>query len=415
MLTIALSPAKLPEKLLIAVLFVQMVQPLRRSVAEPMSVDTHPPTKRTILFSVVDRNGNPISGAVVEAFVNDKKFATVRSGKRPVRLDVKGGARLKLIARYETFTHEGEPDANGMCQIRFPEIDPGPGPTHFGMGLFYAVVAFVALIVAGVAAWFIIDHLDTLARYMAIEKAFFVLLAVVALGAAAFLFGVMRSYGSISGKRAGMAFEFGGPAALFVLIIFGGMELPSSVKPFDLTVRFTGMQQVTPGDKADIDLGVRREVLDIGPFGDVVIRGVDPKVMSQSIHIGLISTSWRIKNPEKDYTIPSDQLIRIETIAVPVQAPAAPPPESRCVDFTGTYGVYNVGSGKASVACTGAPSPCKLFNGAGTAQLLTDNSSDIHRWIVEPLDSHWDRLTATDSAGCTELKFSNGTIWKLEK
>ena len=203
------------------------------------------------------------------------------------------------------------------------------------MGLFYAVISFVALIVAGVAAWFMVVHLDTLARYMAIERAFFVLLVVVALGAAAFLFGAMRSYGSISGDRFGTAFEFGGPAALAVLIILGGMELPSSVKPFDLTVRFAGMQ-LTPGDKADIDLGVRREILDIGPFGDVVIRGVDPKVMSQRINIGLISKSWRIKNPQTDYAIPSDALIRIETIPVELPAPApapTPAPQSRCSDW----------------------------------------------------------------------------------
>ena len=273
------------------------------------------------------------------------------------------------------------------------------------------VISFVALVIAGIAAWFMIVHLDTLARYMAIERAFYVLLVVVALGAAAFLFGAMRSYGSISGNRFGTTFEFGGPAALAVLLVLGGMELPSSVKPFDLTVRFVGMQQVTPGDKADIDLGVRHEVLDIGSFGDVVIRGVDPQVMSQRINIGLISKSWRIKHPENDYAIPSDALIRIETISAALPAPA---PQNRCADFTGTYGVYNVGAGKASAACTGAPSPCKLFNGAGTALLLPD-SSDIHSWIVEPLDSHWVRLTVTDSAECTELKFSNGTIWKLER
>jgi hypothetical protein len=79
---------------------------------------------------------------------------------------------------------------------------------------FYAIVSAMALAAAGTSAWFIVSRLDVLAKFMAIDKAYYVLLVLLGLGVAAFLFGAMRSYGSIRGKRFGAAFEFGGPAVI---------------------------------------------------------------------------------------------------------------------------------------------------------------------------------------------------------
>jgi len=55
--------------------------------------------------------------------------------------------------------------------------------------------------------------------------------------------------------------------------------------------------------------------------------------------------------------------------------------DERCKDFTGTYGVYAVGSGKATVSCHGGSEPCKLNNGVSSASLVPDDSG-INKWIA---------------------------------
>jgi hypothetical protein len=66
-------------------------------------------------------------------------------------------------------------------------------------------------------------------------------------------------------------------------------------------------------DRADVDLGTRRDIQDVGPYCDVTLHGVDPTIMSKKIRIGLISNTWRIKDPKDEYVIPNDTLIRIQT------------------------------------------------------------------------------------------------------
>jgi hypothetical protein len=83
------------------------------------------------------------------------------------------------------------------------------GPTDtpsMKMAAFYAAIAFLALCLAGVAAWFIVERLELLAHFMAIGQAYFVLLVIMSLGAGAFLFGAMKSYGKITGHGVGAAF-----------------------------------------------------------------------------------------------------------------------------------------------------------------------------------------------------------------
>jgi hypothetical protein len=88
-------------------------------------------------------------------------------------------------------------------------------------------------------------------------------------------------------------------------------------------------------------------------------------------------------------------------------SPPTLPVAERCYDFTGTYGVYANGSGKASIACQGGA--CKLSNGSRRATLVP-SPTGIHSWIVP----EWN-LTARDRESCMEIQFiPNGTIWKKE-
>lgn len=63
----------------------------------------------------------------------------------------------------------------------------------------------------------------------------FVISAIVGLVAALVTFGALRSYGQVSGESLGIAFQFGGPAALFVFVLVLGTRT-SKRTPFRVTV-----------------------------------------------------------------------------------------------------------------------------------------------------------------------------------
>jgi hypothetical protein len=85
--------------------------------------------KGVVILQVVDRRGTAISGARIECFEGDTRIATLTSGKRAVRYEPSTEFPVKFVAHYADFgPRDGFPDANGMCQIKFPEVDMTPPP-----------------------------------------------------------------------------------------------------------------------------------------------------------------------------------------------------------------------------------------------------------------------------------------------
>lgn len=85
--------------------------------------------KRVVLLQVVDRRKTPISGVRVDCFEDGKKIATLKSGKKAIRYEPNLGTQVRFVAHYGGYPpHEGSPDAHGMCEIRFPEVDLLPDP-----------------------------------------------------------------------------------------------------------------------------------------------------------------------------------------------------------------------------------------------------------------------------------------------
>jgi ABC-type branched-subunit amino acid transport system substrate-binding protein len=110
-----------------------------------------------------------------------------------------------------------------------------PSPDDFPpsrVAMYFAVLlVFLASLIA-VLVW----QLPKLHRF-GDRTVVFVISAIVGLVAALVTFGALRSYGHLSGQTLGVAFEFGGPAALFVLVLLLGTRTPKrDTKPFTVTL-----------------------------------------------------------------------------------------------------------------------------------------------------------------------------------
>jgi len=69
---------------------------------------------------------------------------------------------------------------------------------------------------------------------------FYMVLLPLALAAAGFLFGVLRSYASYRGTHLGGVLQLGGPVVLFALVVIGGFVLAPSRATFPITVYVHG-------------------------------------------------------------------------------------------------------------------------------------------------------------------------------
>jgi ABC-type branched-subunit amino acid transport system substrate-binding protein len=169
-------------------------------------------------------------------------------------------------------------------------------PTERVLMYFGLLMIFLATLIA-VFVW----QLPRLHRF-GDRTVIFVISAVVGLVAALVMFGALRSYGHLSGQSMGVAFEFGGPAALFVAVLLLGTRTRKTDKtPFTVTiiVRESGSSTgvITKGGRLSLLLprGAREEGIN---NGQVVFSAIDAEYKNYSVdYIASVSGYERFGEP----------------------------------------------------------------------------------------------------------------------
>jgi hypothetical protein len=147
---------------------------------------------------------------------------------------------------------------------------------------------------------------------------FYLTLIVIALASAAFLFGAMRSTASLRGQHLGAAYELGGPAALFAMVVIGAAFLiPRPTDSFSVTIRFIRQ------DTNEV-LAQGRVVLFIADIqrpagisnGDAVFPGVPAAVRNERASIQLQAPGFKLYSNEP---IRLDSLVTVFVVAQPTK------------------------------------------------------------------------------------------------
>jgi hypothetical protein len=178
----------------------------------------------------------------------------------------------------------------------------------------YALLSFVGLCIALFVGWFIISKSPVLLAGGIFNQAYYILLAVLGLAVAAFLFGAMRSAATVSGNYFGLALDLGGPAAGAALVVVGGFWLTKPNPSFDLTIRLQGdsiSEGNTGDDWATVDIGQKHDRLPIDRLGDAIDRSLNTELRNQQVRVSLDSKRFRIKDQQESYAIPADGVLRL--------------------------------------------------------------------------------------------------------
>lgn len=150
----------------------------------------------------------------------------------------------------------------------------------------YAFITLMGLLIALVFTLFYVYEVPRLVQSGTQNQLFYLLLIPWGLSCAAFLFGAMRTYATLTYKQIGGAVELGGPIVVFALIIFGGFRLvPPSPQTFDIAVRAQSADSpLITGGEITLDLpGLPHAT--IGPDGEANFKGLSGQIQIQSIRV----------------------------------------------------------------------------------------------------------------------------------
>jgi hypothetical protein len=194
--------------------------------------------------------------------------------------------------------------------------------------LAYAIIAFVGLVIALGVGYYLVKNLPRLTSHGAGQQAYYVLLVILAITAAGFLFGALRSAASLTGSQFGLAIDLGGPAALFFLVVIGGFYLTKQPSDeFPLTVRLRGSEPQTDIAREAwivVDLA-KRERCEVPALGEITINAVPTRFRNTEVYIALESPRYRIRPPKdqsasldigRPFLIPASGIIELDVIRI---------------------------------------------------------------------------------------------------
>jgi len=131
---------------------------------------------------------------------------------------------------------------------------------------------------------------------------YYLLLVMMGLTAAGFLFGALRSYANYSGQHFGGRLELGGGVVVFLLVIILGFYLLPASLNFPLTVYVHGV--VGPQDlilKSSgyvlLDLGGDRRREPIGEKGQAFFPEIPSNFRGQPVNVSLDAPGYELANP----------------------------------------------------------------------------------------------------------------------
>jgi hypothetical protein len=187
--------------------------------------------------------------------------------------------------------------------------------------ILYAVLSFISLFICIAIGWFLVSNPALIGSSTASARGYFVLLAVLGLACAAFLFGAMRSHAQLTGSHFGAAFEFGGPVVVAILVVLGGFHLTKTADDFSLIIRLRTDEAIADASDSwvQVDLAGRRERREFSRSGEASIPNVPSRFVESEIPIHVDSKIYRLKDPKPQYTIPSNGIVYLDALKVTVR------------------------------------------------------------------------------------------------
>src|SRR5258708_18160761 len=180
--------------------------------------------------------------------------------------------------------------------------------------VFYAIVALIGLVIGlavlGVMLW----NAQLLVNLGLTGTYYYVVLLILGLAAAAFLFGVLQSSATYRGESGWGVLELGGPIVGAALVVVGGFYLEPNPLPFGITVLVHQPDGLVPKASGYLTVVIGSEVRknEIGENGAVYLTDIPPIHRGKAICVSIESKEFELV-PGQKYSLTGDT-IQVEVI-----------------------------------------------------------------------------------------------------
>jgi hypothetical protein len=188
----------------------------------------------------------------------------------------------------------------------------------------YALLTGIGLIAAIAMLFVLIRYSPSLAADGTLDRIYFLLLVILGLTSAAFLFGAMRSYATFTGKVLSGNLELGGPAVLAVLIIVGGFLLAPSATTFSITARVYD-EKGTPisGGNLMLYIGPDTRTAPINANGEADFKEIPSKFRTTTSRLLIAGNEYQLAHPKTEYPL-NEPVINVTVMKTPDDKAVSP-------------------------------------------------------------------------------------------
>ena len=164
-------------------------------------------------------------------------------------------------------------------------------------GYVYGIIAAIGFIVSLVLVYYYLHFIQGNVTDEVDQRMFYLILVLFGISTSALVFGVMNTYATLKGEKQNIKFKIAGPGVGVILIVLGGLFLPSKAAEKTVTIRIFDWKKnpVTQGDvKIYLKEYIRTQSVD--KMGQALFTGIPAEIAKNKIKIEVSSPGYATKS-----------------------------------------------------------------------------------------------------------------------
>lgn len=161
----------------------------------------------------------------------------------------------------------------------------------------YGIIAAIGFIVSLVLVYYYLHFIQGNVTEEVDQRMFYLILVLFGISASALVFGVMNTYAVLKGEKQNIKFKIAGPGVGVILIVLGGLYLPSKAAEKTVTIRIFDWKKnpITQGAvKIYLKEYIRTQSVD--NMGQALFTGIPAEIAKNKIKIEVSSPGYATKS-----------------------------------------------------------------------------------------------------------------------
>lgn len=176
-------------------------------------------------------------------------------------------------------------------------------PDHRVSATVYGIVAVTGFIFSMVLVYYYLQYIQGKVSDVVDQRIFYLILILFGISASALVFGVMNTYTALKGEKQNVQLKMAGPGVGVLLIVLGGLYLPTKTPDKNLTVRIFDWKK-NPVPRGDVKIYLQEYIRtqSIDNMGQALFTGLPADMINNRLKIEVSSPGYATQNFDTLFT-----------------------------------------------------------------------------------------------------------------